>query len=393
LKYINYIVFIIVSWTALIEAKCSNLACICAALKLSNRTLQENTGTINNILNTISTLNVNTQSIINNLSAESCNQSVTVIRQVDIPYLITTPGVYCLGEDVTVASGNGITIGTASIAQNKVTIDFNNHTMTGAGADYGVTVDPTRFILSAAAVTIKNGTIIGMNENGIGIVFGLFELNIENMTLIANGGPGLTAERGGLYTTNVFNCTLQNIASVGFLGLSGHGFYLDNCTALNIENCSARLNGLSGFTVPGTIFRGTLLKNCYAAANSLDGFNVSTPACTVINCTSNQNRLAGFNSSGSNITITQCTATQNNEDGFVTSGTTNLIYNNSSNGNDVSASATAYGFNDNGANNRTYGNFAFDNNAGLNNFSPSITNVAVNPAYTDPINYTANISE
>ncbi|MEX0672183.1 MAG: right-handed parallel beta-helix repeat-containing protein [Candidatus Babeliales bacterium] len=185
---------------------------------------QAQLGCINADLQTI--LNIVIKIIIN--SNEGCGKNIYSIDQTDIPYTISTPGHYCIQEDLSApAIANAITI-TAS----NVTLDLNGFHITG-GIN-GITS-------SGNDVKIMNGTVQGAITNGIAITGGT-NIVVDNVVARNNGADGFNATGGG--SSVIFNHSFatQN---------SGNGFQLaaDN---YDLNHVVSNQNGERGVVATGT---------------------------------------------------------------------------------------------------------------------------------------------
>jgi parallel beta-helix repeat protein len=335
-------------------------------------------------------------------AASSCDSHVTHISQSDIPYFIQQPGRYCLTQDITITSGDAITIVLASLVNKKVTLDLNGYTISGSqwNGDNGIVVAATRFTLAAPiGIEIINGTILEMKEHGIHIPIGIQELTIDCIVTNGCGNGGSTADQGGIVvggTAGTLDATIRNCRTYGNLAAStGGGISLTNCLYYLINNCVANSNNLEGITIQNSsVFNTGVIENCITSGNGGNGIStVGDRNTTVVNCVSEGNGLSGYSLDGNQDVILNNIALNNTQDGFMISGSDCQIRENTAIGNNSSAAAGFFGFNVTGTNNRIYGNYANNNAAGANNYSASITNIATSPLITDAINFTANISE
>ena len=79
-----------------------------------------------------------------------------------VPFTITTPGIYCVTQDITtnLAAGNAI-----EIDASNVVLDLNDHKLGNLAAGLGTTARGIRAV-NRTNITIKNGTVRGF-EFGI----------------------------------------------------------------------------------------------------------------------------------------------------------------------------------------------------------------------------------
>lgn len=336
---------------------------------------------------------------------------VTQFSQTSIPVTITTPGQYCLNEDVTI---NNFTNNAFIINSDNVSLNLNGYRIIGTGGLNGIIING-RF-----NVTIANGTISNMRANGIlvnpqaqllvldsittfsntvGIsVLGVNKAIIKNCSASLTQGTGFAFSQGGPFV--VQNCIIENCNSFNNVG---QGFSFNNCFNIELTNCTANNNQNSGFnqTNGDKVF----YTNCIANSNILHGFISIASNGIFNNCQGFSNRLSGFLIRGNKYTLTNCEASSNGSgftmntlnsfvqncvslsnltNGFIfqTDSAQNQVRNNTATGNDV-------GFQDDGTGNKFYSNFASNNTTNYVN----ITNVSISPTILTPINFTANIAE
>lgn len=350
------------------------------------------------------------------------------ITQGTTPFTIMNSGIYCLVDDV---ETGGTTLPIITINTNNVILDLNDHLIQAPGGGSGIAVSPNR-----SFIVIRNGNINNMRANGIQLSTGVSQVLIENMIL--------TNINNGLLMFNNNNCIIQNCTS--YFSRNA-GFSITQCNNCIFTNCFANDN-LNGFLLGGNT--SMLFTQCSSQSNQLIGINQTLGSNSQFTQCNSSNNTTGFSISGNNNSYTQCQANQNTQAGFaITSindsfqsciaeenGTNgfqiisnaaillnNQAVNNGLNGilltsnnsiilnniflqntnagisltalstnNSVrnnSATANRIGFNNLGTNNHFYSNFANNNTT---NYA-GITNVAVSPLATDPINFTANIAE
>lgn len=344
------------------------------------------------------------------------------ITQFNVPLTITQPGIYCVGENLTINAQAGFAV---SIQSDNVILDLNDNQVIGAGSGTsGVIINGKNNII------IRNGSIRNMSLRGIGINIqgNLSSQNvlIEQMELI-NDNVGLTM----VNTRNwaILNSVAFQNQSNGFLLTANSSGSISGCASNNnnngfsgslnngitFSNCTANFNVTNGFNAAG--LRNSHFEECTAFNNQNNGFlflnsgNQVCDSCSLRNCTLEQNANIGLQLTGNNHDVQDCTA-KNNVHGFEIHGNNHIILNNiaqsnsttgfllagSSNGFPAStncqvrnntATANKTGFNNLGTNNRIYTNFANNNTTNFNN----ITNVIASPAAVLAINFTANIAE
>ena len=272
----------------------------------------------------------------------------TLIFQSDIPFTIDSPGVYCLVESVTFATGTAITI-----ASDNVLFDLNEKKIDGsAGGSIGVAINS-----GLSNITIQNGTLCNMNDKGIDadatnniafISMSLLDSLVDMPVCIA---PITCLQIKDIKVLNVGifkefpiisvvdslidsvvdipDCILSPITGININCATK--VILDNCQALcclgdgfalqmvengTIESCKAEENGGNGFVLDNVDM--TCLKWCKANMNCLHG--VCDSACNgdnfYLGCIAKQNGIHGFNIAGGGKVVQECVASQNTRDGF-----------------------------------------------------------------------------
>ena len=214
-------------------------------------------------------------------------------EDIDAGFTISSPGKYCLVENVTHTSANTA----ITIAADNVTLDLGGHTIDGENtATNGILINNTR-----ENITIQNGTVTSCTSTGI---------FIENTTRLC----------------------IANITSVDSL----LGIFIDICTNVFIKNCIIK-NNSSGVIIR-TVTNGTI-KKCISQNNNAAGFYINACNNTIIlNCKAINNSTNGFllRFSSDNVTICRCLAVNNNNNGFAISESTNTsLINNKSIGNAI----------------------------------------------------------
>jgi len=276
----------------------------------------------------------------------------TLIFQSDIPFTIDSPGVYCLAESVSFATGTAITI-----ASDNVLFDLQDKKIDGSlGGDIGIAINS-----GLSNVTIQNGVLCNMNNKGIdadatnNIAFismsisdSLIDSVVDMPVLIA---PITCLQIKDIKVLNVGifkvfsivsvvdsivdsiidipDCILSPITGINIncatkvvldnckvlYGL-GDGFALSMVDNGTIESCHAIKNGGNGFVFDNVDT--TCLKWCKANMNCFHG--ICDSACNgdnfYLNCIAKQNGIHGFNIAGGGKVLQECIASQNSRDGF-----------------------------------------------------------------------------
>lgn len=228
----------------------------------------------------------------------------TVINEANTPgdadslFMITQPGSYYLGGNVTGVSGmSGI-----EIAASNVSIDLNGFSLTGVpGSLDGIVVNPQ----TQRNITIKDGIVTSWGQDGIDL--GAGGLLVTRIRVRDNGGWGIHANTNSVVT----QCTVSLNGAGGILGAQ-NGL---------IQNCMLHLNGLagvgngiqggSGFTVIGCQVSQSTGDGIHLVAGSGDGM----AAVNVIACTSRRNGGIGIKLATSGL-VTKCVANVNGGGGI-----------------------------------------------------------------------------
>ena len=276
----------------------------------------------------------------------------TLIFQSDIPFTIDSPGVYCLGESVSFATGTAITI-----ASDNVLFDLQDKKIDGsAGGDIGIAINS-----GLENITIQNGVLCNMNNKGIDadatkniefISMSISDSLIDSVVdMVARFAPITCLQIKDIKVLNVGifkefpiisvvdsivdsvidipDCILSPITGINIncvtevvitncqaLCCLGDGFALSLVENGIIESCNAENNGGNGFVLDNTDT--TCFKWCKANMNCFHG--VCDSACNgdnvYLGCIAKQNGIHGFNIAGGGKVLKECIASQNTRDGF-----------------------------------------------------------------------------
>ena len=144
----------------------------------------------------------------------------TAITNAATGYTVNVPGSYYLTTNLTVSSGNGITI-----AANGVTLDLNGFTLSSPAASatgYGILLNGT-----LSDITIVNGHIRGgVTNNGSGVY----------------GGSGFGY---GIYYSGGLPANVV-VSKVSVAGVLNTGIYLGSENSTVVEACMVTTAGGSG---------------------------------------------------------------------------------------------------------------------------------------------------
>ena len=220
-----------------------------------------------------------------------------------LPYTISAAGSYYLTRNLSVTSGDGITI-----SSSDVSVDLNGFTISSTEA----TPAGTGILFSGlrSNLSIRNGTIRGNVNivggsftgsgflNGIGGIFGAQNTLVSHVAVAGCMGHGINLSTS---SNSVENCTVRMVAGTGI-----NSDTVQNCTARNcgtagifgttVTNCDAD-------TVTGTAIFASTATNCKALTSA--GTDSGLIADCAVNCIGESNS-SGFGISGK--TVRNCKA-------------------------------------------------------------------------------------
>ena len=193
------------------------------------------------------------------------------------PFTITQPGSYYLTTNVTVSSGNAI-----SINVNNVTLDLNGFTISSTAAiasgDIGIYLNGGR-----TNIAIRNGhIIIGVTNNagvysGTGFGFGViapgFPYNVRVSDLAVSG-----CQYDGIYlgynSTVVESCLVNTVGAYGIQAQTVSDSTANDCGTTAIQATTANnCNGLASGSGSGSGVYATTANNCNGSSAGT-GFGV-----------------------------------------------------------------------------------------------------------------------
>lgn len=280
------------------------------------------------------------------------------------PIIITIPGLYCLAKDI---------VGPIIINASNVTLDLNNHTISGSGPGSGTGI----IVNSGTNRTIHNGRIVNfdtgiMSTNNITTVLSNIVISvcfIEGITinngtdihldsLITRDIRGIGVHLTGINNTYLIKNILINNAQQGFIfdtisnslilncevadcisPLSAAGYAINSGSFNQFDHCSVKnlvsMNKSVGFFLLNST--NTILSNCTVQNSitqvgpSAEGFECNTLSndSALLQCSAlNINApifTAGFALEGNTITVIdglaqECLASNLNGNGFVCTG-------------------------------------------------------------------------
>ena len=260
---------------------------ICATLPIIDFKTDDLSSTIDAIENVILGLSQVEETLCSKLAElETCIQ----ITQEDIGitgFIISTPGKYCLVENVTHQSFASPAI---RITADNVTLDLLGNTINcNSIGNLGI------LISGATNVNVKNGSII--------------EATSDNMLILASS-----------------SCIL--LEDLKLLTATNNGLKIASSNEITVINCLASTNGADGFTLEDS--DNVCFIKCCASANTSDGFSIidvndgsQLKNTTYLDCKSVENTGNGFSviaivtSQIINTTICRCISVSNGSNGFI----------------------------------------------------------------------------
>jgi parallel beta-helix repeat protein len=254
--------------------------------------------------------------LIGLISLLTCAAQATCIDVNTLPgdanavFVISQPGSYCLGDNVTgVAGKNGI-----RIDADNVTLDLAGFAMLGVGGSLnGILIN------NHLHIAIRNGSISGWGSAGVeGTAGG--QARIEDLRVNANAGNGIVINSG----SQVNNCIAGQNGGVGIQTSNGvivtgcvsgsngnHGFQLG--TASTIKSCLASGNAGAGIAPSGVNYLTVI--DCNANTN-IGGGIAALARAFITSSTADGNGVVGI-SVGASSTVSNCHATGNTGDGII----------------------------------------------------------------------------
>lgn len=299
------------------------------------------------------------------------------------PATINAPGYYCLQADGT---------GPITINANDVTLDLNNHTVSGTGSGSGIIVNAglNRVIKNGLVVNFDTGILGNLSDNTLvtnvhiadcisnGILFiDTVDTILDKVTIITVTGVGVqftgtntsntikavsvTQASQGFVLTNFSNgllidCQVTDCTSASVSGSPFYGYLFTNGAFNQIMNCnvknfvSTQSRGISLIGCTNAIVYGCTMEHIITATSSdvigieydMTSSNIECKDCLVTDITAILG-CNGFALEGNTITVNNCTAvscttdSSINGNGFLVTGTnvslnTCQAYENSANG-------------------------------------------------------------
>ncbi len=287
------------------------------------------------ILDTLTVCCTDLNNTLTSLTTASSCCPCTVLTQADFDaavggvIVITVPGNYTLGEDVTVTGTVGIVI-----AVDNVNLDLCFHKLNGGS----ITLDGILVFPGLINITIENGFIDPITQDGIHVLSGVTKLTIRNIDVLGAGRAGIHLEgaigAGLIQDSIIENCRVEGSATIA---ASLAGLTLTNCDGVIIQGGIYNRNG-SAVSITAA---GILLTNC-ANCKIIDVLaNKNTGnGCQGINITAGRRNIVDSCVTNDNIATTDTVYGV-----LLFGGTENtIIRSTSSNNNAINGGAHGYSF-------------------------------------------------
>ncbi len=325
---------------------------LCEKLEDLDQDLSSSSDTIISHIDVVQSLFCSKIEELGGFSASPCCD--VLITQSMIPFTISTPGAYCVAENLSLSvEGTVITIDS-----DNVTLDLCGHVIAGdneseatgifCGGEQSKIVIKNGYICdfefgidfdTVALFTIKNIGIIPSTEEELSSVVGLrldscLAGMVSNVfvTNLSQNSIAVGIKMSSTASVMLFDCGVTN---------NNIGFCLEESQNNFFKKCFANNNRADGFSISNSESDSgnNVFKCCIANNNgtesSGDGFIISASNNNVFrNCFAESNARDGFNVSGQDNEVTSCSTIDNGRIGiFDTPNTNQHIYNNRSESN------------------------------------------------------------
>jgi hypothetical protein len=217
-----------------------------------------------------------------------------------VPTVITSPGEYCLTQDVVFPSGRGVAI---EIQASGVTLDLQGFEMRGPhyGGVMTIAESVAVFAQNRSNITVRNGRISGF---GTGVVITAFATVtyghlIERLHIDGNASTGIALGVGGTVVrdnriTNLNGYLQDGVATKSVRGITAENFLWPMMGNRIVDNTITGMDGQPGAPSAGIDLQranGTLIEGNYIAGkpnqfNATSFYGVKMAFCqpvTVVN--------------------------------------------------------------------------------------------------------------
>jgi hypothetical protein len=195
------------------------------------------------------------------------------------PFTISQPGSYYLTTNLTISSGDAITIAT-----NGVTLDLNGFTIAStapSATGYGILINS-----GLRNLTILNGSIQGGVTNdgsgvfsGPGFGYGIFYSGSAPQNVRVSGVSVSGCLYDGIYvgggaSTTVENCVVRTVGSLGIVANTIRGCMALDCGSTAIDG--KQVSDSRGESVGDMGLHAITAQNCYGVSSSGTGLYATT---------------------------------------------------------------------------------------------------------------------
>jgi len=274
---------------------------------------------------------------------------------------ISTPGTYCLTNNVQLSAASSI-----NITGNNILLDLGGHTISFASTGTAIVCTGSRVTIqnvqintctngilvsgstqvimqdlkiyncTTSAITCLNTTVATIKNCYVSNA-GLFGLQmalravllVDNCQVVNNSGQGIYVD-GTQFLVGGAGVTIRNTIS----SFNTVGFTLNNCATALLDNCNAANNTSHGYLVSSANInsQSPIIRNCNAEANLGVGFRMQDNGNTsmrylVQGCSAIAGNNDGFQLARINGLVKDCLAQSNNGNGFLITGTMVTVQN------------------------------------------------------------------
>jgi len=232
------------------------------------------------------------EDISERLPCKTCDACITQADVAGGTYTISSPGVYCVAENLTGTGGTPV----INITSGYVTLDLCGHTITGGATSagtYGVHINHGS---DNGHVHVKNGGVTHA-EAGVYVATGITDWTIEDIHAAATTTLPLTygiwvfnANNGTIKSCRAYSCSTDGIL-IGNAGTNANILLL-NCEARDTQGTGSNEGG---FAIYADTDSSVIFKNCVSANGQQHGFVINGCGNVLFkDCISTNNALNGF---------------------------------------------------------------------------------------------------
>lgn len=232
----------------------------------------------------------------------------TVITQADIPYTITTPGIYTVCDDIVVFAGTTPAI---TITARNVILNLNGHRVYSVAGSSGAIALACN---NSNEITIMNGDL-GSSFTTVAQIANCQQLSVIDVNVNAAGPTAFDIVDSFNVTLERVNCgpSASGGSSSSTIDIHGtsDGILLKSCTVFD-ANDNAFLVNISPATAHGIVFEDCHALRSFTPATGI-GFSITTMNTTTpvrfTGCSADYFGLGFLISNSDNILFNQCSVT------------------------------------------------------------------------------------